>query len=251
MKPKIAIVIPNHRATLKWNEDISLKRCKEVFGNYDVILVHPEGLQTEEYNKYNIISKFIPLKSKFFKNEDRYNRLMNLPYFYRFFLKYDYILIYQLDTFVFENNIEQWCDGKVDYIGAPWINSSWVAKLKEKISWIDKVIYPVGNGGLSLRKVKTFYYGSIFLYPLALFWKGKWHEDFFWSSIAKRLIPGFTIPDTKTALKFAFEEHPEKCFELNGNTLPFGCHAWEKFNTPFWAPHLKRYGYDIDNYLNN
>ena len=250
MKNRIAIVIPNHRATLKWNEDISLRRCKEVFSEYDVILVHPEGIATSEYEKYTIISKYIPLKPKYFSNESMYNRLMNIPYFYRYFLKYDYILIYQLDTFVFENNIEEWCNMNPTYIGAPWINSTWVNNLKKKISWIDKFIYPVGNGGLSLRKVKPFYYGSVFLYPLALFWKGKWHEDFFWSSVAKRLIPGFKIPDTKIALKFAFEEHPEKAYELNGNTLPFGCHAWEKFNTSFWAPHFKKYGYDIADFIN-
>src|SRR4029079_3572600 len=104
-------------------------------------------------------------------SEAMYNRLMNIPYFYRHFLEYDYILIYQLDTFVFENNLEEWCNMNIDYVGAPWINSTWVNNLKKKISWIDKFIYPVGNGGLSLRKVKLFYYGSIFLFPLALCWK--------------------------------------------------------------------------------
>lgn len=249
MKKNVAIVIPNHRATLKWNEDISLRRCKEIFGNYDVILVHPKGIKTDEYKKYDVIKQFIPLNPKYFSNESMYNRLMNTPYFYKHFLKYEYILIYQLDTFVFENSLEEWCNMNIDYVGAPWIESTWIRSLQQKISWIDKFIYPVGNGGLSLRKVKTFFYGSIYLYPIALFWKGKWHEDFFWSSVAKRLIPGFKIPDVKTALNFAFEEHPEKLYLLNNNKLPFGCHAWEKFNTPFWKQHLKKYGYDISSFL--
>jgi hypothetical protein len=245
MKNKIAIVIPQHRATLKWNEDISLRRCKEVFSNYDVILAYPKGIDISEYKKYNVISKYVPLKPEYFSNEAEYNRLMNTPYFYRHFLEYDYILIYQLDTFVFENNLEHWCNMNIDYVGAPWINSTWVNNLKKKITWIDKFIYPVGNGGLSLRKVRTFYYGSIYLYPLALFWKGSWHEDFFWSSVAHRLIPFFKIPDTATALKFAFEEHPSNAYDLNNHELPFGCHAWEKFDTEFWRPHLKKYGYEF------
>jgi len=247
--PKIAIVIPNHRGTLKWNEDISLRRCKEVFSDLDVILIHPEGIDVSGYEKYEIISKYIGLKPKYFSNESMYNRLMNIPYFYRHFLDYDYILIYQLDTFVFENNLKEWCTKNIDYVGAPWIDSPWIKHLKTKISWIDKFIYRVGNGGLSLRKVKTFYYGSIYLFPVALFWKGKWHEDFFWTSVGKKLIPGFKIPDVPTALKFAFEEFPEKCYELNGNQLPFGCHAWEKYNPQFWAPHFKKYGYDIDKHI--
>ncbi len=246
MKKRIAIVIPNHRATLKWNEKVSLQRCKEVFSEYDVILVHPEGIKLDEYESYGIITKYIGLKPKYFTNESMYNRLMNIPYFYKHFLDYDYILLYQLDTFVFENNLEDWCDKGYDYIGAPWIDSHWIKHLNKKLPGIKWLINRVGNGGLSLRKVKTFYYGSIYLYPVALFWKGNWHEDFFWTSVGKKLIPGFKLPDVTTALKFAFEEIPEKCYELNGNELPFGCHAWEKYNTPFWVSHFKRYGYDIE-----
>jgi hypothetical protein len=245
MEKKIAIVIPNHRANLKWNEEISLQRCKEVFGKYDVILVHPEKMDLEEHKKYGIITKFIGLDPKYFKSDLMYNRLMNIPYFYRNFLEYDYILIYQLDTFIFENNLEEWCNMNFDYIGAPWIDSEWMKANIRKMPVLSKFYNLVGNGGLSLRKVKTFYRGSIFLYPLALFWKGNWHEDVFWSAVAKKFMPGFKIPDVKTALKFAFEEHPEKCYEMNDHQLPFGCHAWEKYNTAFWAVQLKKYGYDI------
>jgi hypothetical protein len=154
------------------------------------------------------------------------------------------MLVYQLDTFVFENNIDEWCDKGFDYVGAPWIDVQWTEKLNAKIPYVDKLIYPVGNGGLSLRKVKTFYYGSIYLYLVTvLLWKKKWHEDLFWSTAGKRLIPFFKIPKVKEALKFAFEEHPEKCFELNNRILPFGCHAWEKFNPDFWEIQFKKYGY--------
>ena len=245
MKNKIAIVIPNHRGNLKWPEKISLQRCKDVFSNYDVILVHPEGMDLEEHRSYGIIKKFIGLEPKYFSSDKMYNRLMNIPYFYKNFLDYDYILIYQLDTFVFENNLEEWCNMGYTYVGAPWINERWIEENNRKIPGIGRFFNRVGNGGLSLRKVKPFYYGSVFLYPLALFWKGNWHEDVFWTTVAARILPGFKVPDVKTALKFAFEELPEKCYEMNNNTLPFGCHAWEKFNTPFWATHFKKYGYDI------
>ncbi len=242
---KVAIVIPVYKEQLDPYEQISLSRCRDVFKGYEIILVFPQDINTQEYKNQNIFTKYISLKPKYFKNTSTYSRLMITPYFYKQFIEYEYILIYQLDTFVFENNLEKWCNMNIDYVGAPWIESAWIKSLQKKISWIDKFIYPVGNGGLSLRKVKTFFYGSIYLYPIALFWKGKWHEDFFWSSVAKRLIPGFKIPDVKTALNFAFEEHPEKLFILNNKKLPFGCHAWEKFNLAFWETHFKSYGYEI------
>ncbi len=250
-KKKVAIVIPVYQTALKWNEQISLARCKEAFKGYDVIIVYPEGLSLTEYEEYNAATQYLGLKPKYFKSVATYSRLMNIPYFYKHFLEYDYILIYQLDTFVFENNLDEWCNKGFDYIGAPWINSNWIEKLNNKLPGIKHFIKKVGNGGLSLRKVKKFYYGSIYLYPLGLIWKRKWNEDFFWSSVAKRLIPGFRIPDVKTALQFAFEETPEVCYELNGNQLPFGCHAWEKFNPAFWAPHFERYGYIIPDSIKN
>jgi hypothetical protein len=153
-------------------------------------------------------------------------------------------LIHQLDAFVFEDQLDFWCSKDYDYIGAPWIDATWIKKLKEKISWIDTCIYPVGNGGFSLRKVKTFYYGSVFLAPIVSFlWKKRWNEDFFWSSLAHRLIPGFRIPQVIEARLFAIEEYPSLAYKNNGNTLPFGCHAWEKYEPEFWRAHIEALGY--------
>jgi hypothetical protein len=246
-KEKICIVIPMHKAKMNPNEKVSLARCKEVFKDFKVILVVPEGLDVSEYQESGAIGEIKYLQGKYFKSEKMYNRLLNITYFYKHFLEYEYMLLYQLDTFVFENNLEYWCNQGYDYIGAPWIDATWINKLVEKykMPFIKKMIYKVGNGGLSLRRIRTFYKGSIYLRPLAYLWNDQWHEDFFWSSVAHRLMPSFRIPDVNTALKFAFEEHPSTCYEMNNKMLPFGCHAWEKFDTDFWRPHFEKYGYRI------
>jgi len=44
----------------------------------------------------------------------------------------------------------------------------------------------------------------------------------------------FTIPLASEAVAFAFEAHPEYLFELNQQQLPFGCHAWQRYNPEFW-----------------
>jgi hypothetical protein len=165
--------------------------------------------------------------------------------FYKKFIAYEYILIYQLDTFVFENNLLEWCSKGYSYIGSPWIDSTWIKEMQKKLSFYDKLIYPVGNGGLSLRKVKIHYHAAFLYFFFKPFWRFIFNEDIFWSSIIHRIVPFYTIPKVNEALKFSFEEHPEKCFELNGNKLPFGCHAWEKYNTPFWQNQFKKYGYKI------
>jgi hypothetical protein len=63
-------------------------------------------------------------------------------------------------------------------------------------------------------------------------------NDIFWARRAKEYVPDFRIPDWKTALRFAFETPPRQCLELNNGRLPFGCHAWAKYDREFWTPHL-------------
>jgi len=60
------------------------------------------------------------------------------------------------------------------------------------------------------------------------------NEDLFWSDRAKLFYPDFKIAPIDIALKFAFEAHPRCCFERNKNRLPFGCHAWAKWDRAFW-----------------
>ena len=64
------------------------------------------------------------------------------------------------------------------------------------------------------------------------------HEDAFWSFDAERFSPGFRRATVDEGLRFAFESAPRRCFELTGHKLPFGCHAWERFDRAFWEPYL-------------
>ena len=51
-------------------------------------------------------------------------------------------------------------------------------------------------------------------------------------------MPGFRGATVDEGLRFAFESAPRRCFELTGHKLPFGCHAWERFDRAFWEPYL-------------
>jgi hypothetical protein len=48
----------------------------------------------------------------------------------------------------------------------------------------------------------------------------------------------FKVPDEYTAAKFSMEVKAPILFEKNSNRLPFGCHAWEKYETVFWRNHI-------------
>lgn len=77
------------------------------------------------------------------------------------------------------------------------------------------------------------------------FWERSQHpdryglnNDFFWATQAVKYLPSFRVATVEEALKFAFEGAPRKCFEMNGRRLPFGCHAWARYDRAFWEPFL-------------
>ena len=68
--------------------------------------------------------------------------------------------------------------------------------------------------------------------------KTKSNEDLFWSFDAPKIMAAFRIPSPEEALEFSFELAPRYCFTLNSGRLPFGCHAWAKYDPEFWEPFL-------------
>ncbi len=66
------------------------------------------------------------------------------------------------------------------------------------------------------------------------------NEDCFWSFRAREYYRGFRVAPAAEALRFAFEVNPRRCYELAGRRLPFGCHAWPKYDREFWEPFLLR-----------
>jgi hypothetical protein len=68
--------------------------------------------------------------------------------------------------------------------------------------------------------------------------KTKSNEDLFWSFDAPKIMAAFRIPSPEEALEFSFELAPRYCFTLNSGRLPFGCHAWAKYDREFWEPFL-------------
>jgi hypothetical protein len=175
--------------------------------------------------------------------------------FYKSFTDYQYILIHQLDAFVFEDQLKLWISKDYDYIGAPWIKRavydlpiikqlmSLESLLKETLNLPDrqKLFNKVGNGGLSLRKVSSHYNATIECRNIIADFNKKrryhlYNEDVFWSVMVNKYLKNkFSYPGHIEALSFSFDKHPSYCYQLNNNKLPFGCHGWSKKKMlPFW-----------------
>ncbi|PHS05611.1 MAG: hypothetical protein COA88_12090 [Kordia sp.] len=251
----VCIVIPIYKTDLTDIEKQSLKQCVKVLNNYDIYFVEPEKMDSSIIN----VGKQIKIKkfsNNYFDGILGYNKLLLSEGFYSSFNSYEYMLIYQLDCFVFNDELLKWCNKGFDYIGAPWISSKQTL-LKTFLTFFDnskkkrrsKIFYKVGNGGFSLRRIHKFI--NITQNNKAAIANElkrdsddfKLMEDVFWSFKAAQLDTSFKIPDYRVALKFAIDRKPKIALKLNYNKLPFGCHGINKPKViNFWKkiiPELK------------
>ena len=249
----VLVLIPVYKVNLSDSEKKSLERTLSVLADYPIAIIKPESLEIQLSSLISCYSEnakvgMISFDDKYFESVKHYNRLLLGKEFYQRFLDYRYILICQLDVFLFTDNLAYWVSKNYDYIGSPWPieeeKKFLKAARKSTISWwyfitylvnrwfFNKKDYAIGNGGLSLRKVKK----SLFIVKTfsMVIKKYKLNEDIFWSISAPLLNPFFRVPNLKDALAFSFEKSPAYYYKMNDEQLPFGCHAWEKYDPGFW-----------------
>jgi hypothetical protein len=261
--PRAAVVVPVYRDTLDDDERTSLRHLERFLSRHDRFFAMPRSLRFARPG-------FEPVRfpDRCFASRRSYSALLLTGDFYRRFADYDYILLYQLDSLVFADELEEWATQGYDYVGAVHVIAG------------DAM---VGNGGFSLRRVSRFL--DVLSSPRRTVdpdeywnrhWAGKplatrmlnlprrllkrlrmfngvqwdirrrkqsydgWSEDWFWSLAARTYVPDFRVPPNDVAHRFAFFGEPRECFEAIGERLPFGCHGWTRFERDFWEPYLLR-----------
>lgn len=228
-----AVVIPIYREIAEPNEKLSFWQCIEVLGRHPIILVVPQSLNTTYYEALVAVPMLVErFPDEFFKNVASYSKLLLSASFYDRFLQHEYILLYQLDAWVFRDELAYWVAKQYDYIGAPWLEAPPIpSNRKPIINLSRRLARKVGNGGLSLRKVSSHIKWSPWVRFIFYFLPK--NEDMIWT-----LFVPFKKPQAEEALHFAFERLPRKSFELTNRQLPFGCHAWQKYQYDFWQHYI-------------
>jgi len=271
----VAVVIPIYKEDLTPYELISLQQCYSVLGNYPILFVCPKRMKIGKFHQsQKSKGQFVFLDDVNFNTITTYNHMLLSVWFYELFINYKYILIYQLDCFVFTDKLMAWVDKGYSYIGAPWVRKD--LNIDNNIEFMG-----VGNGGFSLRNVndcitvlnsskkiinlkdcikrhdslqkpfKTLR-GIKLHYKIDTFNKTykntTINEDKVFELAAAR-FNFFIIPKPEEALSFSFEEQPKKLYEMNNNELPFGCHAWWKYDLQFYKLIFKQYEHIVNEEL--
>lgn len=239
---KVVIVIPVYKDTLNEFEKISLMQVKKVLGKYPIIFVAPEGVKFSYFSEGNGI---VHCPKHFFESVKSYSRLMLSPDFYKVFSNFDYMLIYQLDAFVFSDQLEYFCSLGYDYIGAPW---SLKDLRKFEING-QHFRYRVGNGGFCLRNVKACQ-DTLIKHRDLINEKEYVPEDVVFARCGALDNENFRIAPMKIAYKFSIENMPRWFVKKNGGKLPFGCHDWVDLDKNFYVNAFFKVGYDLRPLIN-
>jgi hypothetical protein len=272
---KVCIVIPVYQKISDPCEILSLKQGLKIFANHPIIFICPQSFEQSWLDQDAISHPNITFKKfddKNFKSVHSYDAMLLDPNFYQQFHDYQFMLIYQTDAYVFEDQLNSWCDKGFDYIGAPWFK-------KFDISGKEKEFIEVaGNGGFSLRNVtkindlmarklslkqavtlrnilakfrikshkniafsikffaeffcKTHSFGKLCKFICTNTTPP--HEDYFFAAAFPKIFPEFVVAKPEDSISFSFEAQPENLYKMNGEKLPFGCHAWTKYSPNFW-----------------
>lgn len=262
------VVIPLYKAALSAQEQHSVDRAVETLRQHAICFIGPRHLypylesQRQHYGREIQTAAF---DDRYFSGIKGYNALMRSRGFYAMFSAYSHLLIAQTDTLVLRDELQAWCQADYAYVGAPWFVGG--SQPRQPLEFLG-----VGNGGFSLRRIADFLrvlgkprripnfiksrtggpggqgspwrrlkherllaYNFGPLFPTS-------NEDFFWGILVPAACPWFRVPDLAAASRFAFEVEPRHLYALNGGQLPFGCHAWERYDRDFWLQVLPELG---------
>lgn len=239
-KRMAVIVIPVYKQELDDLEMVSLAQVRRVLGKYDICFLAPESLDfSYGGGAHGEYVERVP--DVYFTGKNSYSRLMLESWLYERFSAYEYMLLYQLDAFVFADRLQEFCALGYDYIGSPMPR------------WLDdwrECRCSVGNGGFSLRRISSVLRVLAMREKVFVRRPGEWREnrflqweDIFFSYCGTLSELDFHVPDFLTALDFGVEMDVGHAYRRMPEWLPFGCHAWYVNGYEHWKPIIERYGY--------
>ena len=232
----VMVLIPVYSKKVNGFEKISLQQVVKVLKKYDICLMAPMSLDISEYEQYGIF-KVTRFSDGVFIDKNTYSDCLLSVDFYKRFMEYKYVFIYQLDAFVFYDKLEYFCDFNYDYMGAPVPRCAW-----------PNVPTRVGNGGVSLRKIESC---IRLLESNALnYVKGKVKisnppEDLVFSYCTCVKEYDFSGAPYEVAQTFSIDYEVRHIYRNIADNLPFANHAWFKTDYNFWKPIIEKYGYIV------
>lgn len=232
-----AVVIPVYKESLDAEEFFSVNYSLRQLIGHDIHWVAPKSLDMSYYIEKFQAKNLQRFEDGFFKNIQGYNRLLVSVNFYQQFRDYEFMLVYQPDAIILKPELKFWLDKPYDYIGAPWPSGYSLDINISKFSKAEaiKCTAFVGNGGLSLRRINACVALISEFKDVSDTWYNMGHaEDLFFSLLGSTLSESFKIPNMAISARFSHDIDPIYLQKIISYELPFGVHAWSKYEKKYW-----------------
>lgn len=253
MANQYAIVIPFYKTERDPITEASLKslirnHSKWTHNNVNVVFVYPEGenqyldkwIETFEcdWSKYNIEHR--TFNRNYFQNPHTYSKLLKSFSFWNSLSQYKKICIFQDDGFLIKDSFKELFESEWNYIGAPIMPT--------QNGWMNAPV--VGNGGISIRDVKTFKWltdndGSFLKRNKEIMttFKSKiengyeLYEDLYFGELCNYIYKIKKCP-TEYAAKYIWDMNPNLVSAKYGIEIPSMLHAFDK-NIQYYIQQLR------------
>ncbi len=259
-KKQCVVVIPLYKKEPGELEKVSFRHTMKV-SRYDVVIICPENFDFSVYKQLAEGQEFEVkyFSDDYFTSQKSYSDLCVSECFYKAFSEYEYMLMCQLDAYLFDDDFSYYFDNKIDFVGPPVYKGYGKATNPDYLGFF--------NGGFCLRniaqcqkackEIKKFknvwklYRKRIFgkrdvLRNIA--WKFKrpftkrtplCSEDRFFCNFVPGYMNDFRIATYEEAFGFGFEGVPAYMLEKRGGKLPNGCHAFNRYELwEFWKNYI-------------
>jgi hypothetical protein len=261
------IVIPTHKESLSGYEEIALINNLKILDNWPKTICLPFNISQDYYKKLaednHLDFLILNLPEGYLGSIENYNKLLLSPFLYEKYSDFKYILIAQVDVWIFRDELQYWIDKDFDYLGAPLF----LPQNTQKKALKTLMLPYGGNGGLSLRNVEktleltrtprrrmsasrvlvaitfllryqNWHYLNIFWYSLNQLWnnpksfreKHLIYEDVMFSIFYAIYDRKYRVAPSKVSLGFSIEVHSSDFLDsFFGFTSPFGLHGYDKY----------------------
>lgn len=242
MSPTYCIVTPHQGPPFNDVALLSFRRSAEILSKHRWIFAVPHGTDMGPFREIAPQAEARYFPAEYFSSKRSAQWFYMHPEFFDAFADFDYMLIHQLDVYVFEDQLEHWVNeaekNQWDYIGAPWLEHQWLRFAQNplaRLPWHWWLREPIGSGGFSLRKVSTCREACREdALIIRNFLRHFVPEDIYWCQLAQKLGTEFRRPSVETAAHFAFETECERLLQMTHGKLPFAVHGWNRHDWDFW-----------------
>lgn len=236
---KVGVVIISHRESLSENEILSLRQCMNIFRSRPIYICCSTHFDTRVYTdvaaEFDTDCRIIRMDPVFFHVDQTRQLLMRTPQFYNYFTDFEYVLTYQLDCWVFRDDLDNFCESGYDYLCAPLVEEC------KDISTQNFILPEIIISGLMMTKVsamiKCIYmqlrddlmhnYKSILSKPYISDKKSM-------GSYLTSINSEFKTAPEDICMEFAFGAKPRQFYEKI-KKLPCCCKGYVYHDKEFWS----------------